>query len=237
MRHGPPGSRNPGRSKAVVSWWRLYASENSRARRACRSRGLLGSRRCRAGGAGRPVFRPKQGGLRVFRFRGAQDGALRHLLLRGERGRRADGRPPRRALVRPPLPGAQPRVPPAPTDHPLRRPSGLRTDEHLRPVHRRGHTGLHGDPEAAARHADDGVASRDRSPARPRTRARLPVRHDGAGDGRPGAGRARRDPAPAVVHRRHGRVPLDRTHRPVHDDVDAGRPGPGGRVPDDSGTR
>ena len=102
---------------------------------------------------------------------------------------------------------------------PLRRTAAFPADEHRRRRDRRGDRRRYRSAEPPDRPAVRRPARRHRSRARPRARARVPVRHhvpDEAGrQRRP----ARRFAAAAVVHRRYGRVPLDRPRRSAHGDV------------------
>ena len=76
-------------------------------------------------------------------------------------------------------------------------------------THGRRHRADEASRRAAHGRADGGDGPR----ARPRARARVPVRHDGRGGTAQQRQRADRHPAPAVVHRGHGRVPLARRRR------------------------
>ena len=180
----------------------------------------------RRAGAGRPgpVLRPQQGPLRRLRLQGARDRALRPLPLRGHgdggHRRRTDGR----AVVRPALERAGPRVRRAEVDHLVRRRRRLPPDQHHQ--HRRGDAGRDRGGPPARRAADGRDLRRDRPRAGPRARPPVPVRHLAAvGPLRPVCADA------AVRDRGDGRVLLGRPPGRAHGHVDARRPAPR-RLPD-----
>ena len=104
---------------------------------------------------------------------------------------------------------------------PLRQPSRLRADQRHPGRAWRGDGWRHRDAQAADRPAARDLARRERPRDRPRAGSRVPVRHHAPArqTGRDG----RCASAPAVVHRGHGGVPVDRAGRPAHGDVDARR--------------
>ena len=110
----------------------------------------------------------------------------------------------------------------------LRQPSGLRADQHADGRAGRGHRRRHRGAEAPHRAPARGSARRHRSRHRPRAGPRLPVRHHTARR-RGELHQLDGDPDAAVVHRGHGRVPVDRSGRSLDRDVDARR---GDRQPD-----
>ena len=96
--------------------------------------------RCSLGAPGvlvRPVLRAEQGPVHQLRFQGHPDRAFRRLLLRPRADGRAGRRPDGGALVRPALQGAEPRVPRAEADHPLRLALRLPADQRDRGERRR----------------------------------------------------------------------------------------------------
>ena len=105
-----------------------------------------------------------------------------------------------------------------PAPHPLRERVALSPDQRhrrrARRRHRRCHRGLQTTHRAAVCRSDRGERPRPRA----RARARVPVRHHR--DQRQ-LGFGRRARAAAVVHRRDGGVPVDRSGRSAHGDVDA----------------
>ena len=104
--------------------------------------------------------------------------------------------------------------------HPVRRASALPADQHPRRDRRR-HRRRDREAIAPDHPAVCGRAGGNRSRARPRAGPRVSVRHRVA-DRRPAAGRSgRASGAAAVVHRRHGRVPVARSDRFEHRDVGA----------------
>ena len=126
------------------------------------------------------VLRPQQGPVQELRLPGAQDRALRHLLLperaRGRRHRRAHGR----ALARAPRAGARPRAARTPAARALRVASRLRADQRHSRRARRGHGRRHRVAAPPHRAAARRTARRHRSRDRPRAGPRVPVRHHDA---------------------------------------------------------
>ena len=111
----------------------------------------------------------------------------------------------------------------------LRLASGLRADQHHSGRARRGHRRRHRAAAPPHRPAARRTARRHRSRHRSRARPRVPVRHHRPDRRR--AGRNRRAAPAAVVHRGHGRVPLDRPGRLAHRDVAARRRAPRTKLP------
>ena len=101
-------------------------------------------------------------------------------------------------------------------------PCPLPADQHHRRRARRGHGRRHRGLQAAHRAARRRLAGGDRPRARPRARARVPIRDDRAGQDvrHELAGRA---PHAALVHRGDGGVPLGGAGRLAHGHVDARR--------------
>ena len=117
---------------------------------------------------------------------------------------------------------AGPRTARTPAARALRVASRLRADQRHLGRDRRRHRRRHRVAPAPHHPAAGRAARRHRSRDRPRAGARVPVRHhDAAPTRRPGETGAAS--SPAVVHRRHGRVPVDRSGRRAHGDVAARR--------------
>ena len=160
---------------------------------------------------------------RSFKYRSPEDGPFRRLLLlartAGGRGRRAEGR----AVVRTAVEGVPAQAQWDPAAHHLPESPRLRADQRGVGGDRRRDGRLHRRLPSADRDAARRLAGRVGSCRRPRTGARLPVRHHDRGE-RAG-GHPRRHQAAAVVHRGHGRVPHAWPRRPEHVDVGPRRGG------------
>ncbi len=103
--------------------------------------------------------------------------------------------------------------------HPVRGASAFPADQHALGRNRRGHRRRDREREAPRHPAVRRRPGRNRSRARPRAGARVSVRH-GRADGSAGpADRPGPAGAAAVVHRRHGGVPVDWSDRHQHRDV------------------
>ncbi len=176
----------------------------------------------------RAVLRAQQGPVQDVPVPGPRDQALRRLLLpRGARRGRA-GRADGRALVRAPLQDLQSRVHGPPAADPLCQPRRLRADERHRGDAGRRHGRRHRVGQTPHRAAPGEFARRERPRDRPRAGARLPVRHRHLRSAQGDVGRRDRVRAlAALVRRGHGRVPVARTGRSEHRDVDARRRQPG----------
>ena len=146
---------------------------------------------------------------REFDFKVAVNRALRCLLLPRAGSLRRPRRPHGRAVVRAAELALRHGAHLAPAAHPLREQRRLQADQYGVRRPRRGHGRRHRGPPPAHRHALGRVARRHRPRARPRTGARLPVRH-----GRCVVALGIRAHASAALDgRRARRVPLDRKRR------------------------
>ncbi len=125
----------------------------------------------------RPIRRAEQGPVPHIQVRGAEDQALRRLLLRRGAGRRRAGRADGRAVVCAACANPHPRTGRPTGADPLREPSRFRADQRHRRGDWRSGRRRDGVVQATDRAAALGVAGGDRPCHRPRTGPRLPVRH------------------------------------------------------------